>query len=175
MKRFVAPIAVIALLGGIVVTTLTAYAKGAVPTVGKKVPPFSMTDTKGKKHTDKTLLGKVVLLDFWATWCGPCKAASPTMQKLHAKYAKQGFVMIGANTGEQEKGPKNAIDYAKEHKYTYTFTYNNDKLTESWGVQGIPYFVLIDRKGNVLRVDTGFDPSMESALEKSVVAALKAR
>lgn len=176
MKKAIPLFAVLAVSAAAVLTTMNAYAQNNKgPVVGKPVPAFSMTDLAGKKHTDRTLRGKVVLLDFWATWCGPCKAASPTMQKLHQSYSKQGLVVIGANTWEQTKGIKPSQDYAKKHNYTYTFTHGNDNLAESWGIRGIPHFVLIGRDGKVLRVDTGFSPKVGQDMEKAIQAALKAR
>ncbi len=140
------------------VTALTAVTGVfAKPVVGKAVPAFSMTDLAGKKHTEKSLKGKVVIIDFWASWCGPCKKVSPILQELHTAYAKKGLVIIGANMGEQAgKSKQIAAEYAKKNKYTYAFTVENDKLATAWGVTGIPHFVVIDKKGIVRRVDTGF-------------------
>ncbi|MBS1706385.1 MAG: TlpA family protein disulfide reductase [Armatimonadetes bacterium] len=138
-------------------TSIAGMSLAAAPELNKAVPAFKMTDLKGKVHTNKSLAGKVVLLDFWASWCGPCKKASPLMQKLHDKYAKKGLVVIGVNTSEEPgKSKATAASYAKEHKYTYNFTFENDALAKSWGVTGIPYFVLIDKKGVVRKIQTGF-------------------
>lgn len=116
---------------------------------GKTAPAFSMKTTDGKTLNNANLKGKVVLLDFWATWCGPCKAASPTMQKLHKQYAAKGLVVVGVDVMEDGNAKQLASAYKAEHKYTYTFTYDNDALANKWGVKGIPQFVLIDRKGVV--------------------------
>lgn len=140
---------------------------------GKPFPSFKMTDTTGKVHTNASLKGKVVLLDFWATWCGPCKAASPTMQKLHEKYAKQGLVVIGANTFERPNDRAGAAaKYKKEHSYGYTFTKENDKLAQQLGVNGIPFFVFIDRKGVVREVATGFGAGESPAQFEEIVKKL---
>lgn len=141
--------------------------------VGRPAPAFKMTDTKGKVHTNKSLKGKVVLLDFWATWCGPCKAASPTMQKLHAKYAKKGLVVVGANTFEEGDSKSAAIKYMKEHKYSYTFTYGNDALARALGVRGIPAFVFLDKTGKIAKALVGFGgqrPAEMEALVKNLLA-----
>lgn len=142
--------------------------------VGKKVPAFSMKDLKGRALSDQSLRGKVVLLDFWASWCGPCKMASPTMQALHKKYAAKGLVVIGANAmdeGSTTEAPK----YAKEHGYTYSFTSRNDAFAQKLGVQGIPAFVFIDRKGVIRRVQTGWNmkesPKLFEATVKQLLAA----
>lgn len=137
--------------------------------VGKPLPAIKMTDLLGKKHTNASLKGKVVLLDFWATWCGPCKAASPTMEALHKKYAKQGLVVIGVNMGEDKPGKAAAAGYSKEHGYTYNFTYDNDVLASKLGVQGIPFFVFVDKAGVVRQVETGFSSAQSpAAFEASV-------
>lgn len=155
MLKRTLPFALLACLGA------ASYA--AAPEVGKPIPAFSMTSIAGKKMTNASLKGKVVLLDFWATWCGPCKAASPTVQALHKKYAGKGLVAIGANTFEESIDKKFAAGYAKEHSYNYTFTFGNDKLANSWGVTGIPFFVLIDQKGVVRWIGRGFNPQSTPA------------
>ncbi len=157
-----------------------ALAGGIDDKVGKPVPPFSMTTVGGKKITNKSLKGKVILVDLWATWCGPCKQASPTMQRLHMTYGKRGLVVIGADTFENSKDAKTnvkgAIAYAKEHKYTYTFTANNDKLAAAWGVDHIPYFILIDKKGVVRKLfNQGTIPGWDTALEASVKSLVAAK
>lgn len=158
--------------------SLLAQTKVNPPKLNKPVPAFSMTDLAGKTHTNKTLLGKVVLLDFWASWCGPCKAASPSMQRLHKELGSKGLVVIGANTFESFDGGteaaqralsrKNAAAYQKEHGYGYTFTIFNDKLAESWGISGVPSFYLIDKKGTVVWMSNGWRSTHESTLRTQI-------
>ena len=150
--------------------TLAASALAQDPSslVGKPAPAFKMTDTKGKVHTNASLKGKVVLMDFWATWCGPCVAASPSMQKLHDKYASKGLVVIGANTYERTNADGAAKKYATEHKYSYTFTKKNDTLAKKLGFMGIPGFVFVDKKGIVRHVQTGWGSELEPVFEKKI-------
>ena len=141
----------------LVTTAANAQNPGLDKWVGKKAPQFTLIDINGKKHTNASLKGKVVLLDFWATWCVPCMAASPTMQKLHTTYGSKGLVVVGADTFEQTDptGKSNAVAYKKKHGYTYTFAYNNDALAGSLKIGVIPAFVLIDKNGIVRNVWTG--------------------
>ena len=145
--------------------------------VGKPLPRFSVTSTQGARVTNASLKGKVVLLDFWATWCGPCKAASPQIQRLSMNYGKRGLFVIGADTYEQGvKGT--AAPYAKRHGYTYTFTEGNDGLATALGATSLPAFVLVDAKGVVRKVWTGlplnFDPkSLYTEIEAAVKPLLK--
>ncbi|MBL8088079.1 MAG: TlpA family protein disulfide reductase [Chthonomonas sp.] len=153
---------------------LSACLFAAGPQLRQPLPAFSMKDLAGKTHTNKSLKGKVILLDFWATWCGPCKQASPMMQRLHTKYAKRGLVAIGANAFEKSEDKSFAEGYRKEHKYTYTFTFGNSKLADSWGITGIPYFVLVDKKGVVQWIGRGFNgATMESELSKAIDGLIK--
>ncbi len=153
----------------------TSFAQDLNHLVGKPAPAFKMTDTSGHVWTNKSLKGKVVVLDFWATWCGPCKMASPTMQKLHQKYASKGLVVIGAETFENG-APAGAKAYAKEHKYTYTFTTNNDELTKKLGIEAIPAFVIIGKDGKVARTETGVPSNIDMlypSFEKTIKSLLK--
>jgi thiol-disulfide isomerase/thioredoxin len=135
---------------------------------GKALPHINMTAVSGRKITNRTLRGKVVIIDFWATWCGPCKAASPVIQKMQSKYGKRGLVVIGADVWEQNKTSKPAKDYAKAHGYTYTFTYNNDDLAKKLSIEGIPTMLIVNRHGRIARVQVGYGSDLESILEKTL-------
>lgn len=147
---------------------------GRSPLEGKPLPAMKMVDVNGKTHTNATLKGKVVLLDFWATWCGPCKAASPTMQALHKKYAKQGLVVIGANAmdGSAAESKKKSIAYKNEHKYSYTFTHGNDKNAQTLGVRGLPTFIFVGRDGKVAKVQVGFGEALATQFDQTVKTLL---
>jgi thiol-disulfide isomerase/thioredoxin len=119
---------------------------------GKTAPAFSMKTVDGRTVSSRTLKGRVVLLDFWATWCGPCKAASPSIEKLKKTYAAKGLAVFGADALEPTPGADKAKAYAKEHRYSYTFTYDNDAVTKSFGISSLPAFVLLDRTGKVVFV-----------------------
>lgn len=142
--------------------------------VGKAVPTFSMKSTAGKTINNSSIKGKVVVLDFWATWCGPCKAASPSMQALHKKYSSKGAMIIGAGGMENKKGPDLSAKYAKDNKYTYTFTYDNDQMMKDWGIESIPQFIIIDKKGKVRYSITGWDKNKSAAQFDKYVSALLA-
>lgn len=149
-----------------------AFAQDPESFEGKKLPAFSMKDTAGKAITDKTLRGKVVLIDFWATWCAPCVAASPMINRLHQKYAKQGLVVLGANISDKAGA---AAKYKKEHKYGYTFTTGGETLARALRVQGIPAFIFVDRNGKIADVQVGTSPGLEAQFEATLKRVLAAK
>lgn len=147
----------------------------------KSFPDFTMTDIEGKTWTKAQLKGKVLLVDFWATWCGPCKMASPIMEALHKKYGKSGLVVIGANCSERDKDgkitntPAAARGYVDEHHYSYLFTYGNDGLKKAVNIQGIPTMFVVDKKGVIRFVQVGFADTLQQILEKPIEAALASK
>lgn len=150
-----------------------AFAKGPSSFVGKAIPAFSMTSITGEKLSDKSLRGKVYVLDFWATWCGPCLEASPSMDRLQRKFKAQGVRVIGANVSESN--PKAAKEYTKKHGYTYTVTMGstNEKLAQALGARGIPLIMVVGKDGKVAKVYEGFGAGVEKELEATITSLLR--
>jgi len=152
----------------------TQLARGKL--VGKKAAPLEVEAwVNGSPLTDADLKGKVVLLDFWAVWCGPCVATFPHLREWNAKYADKGLVMIGMtryyNYEWDEKGGKAVrsqgkvspedeqamlVKFAEANKLTHRFgVQKGNAMTEYYGVTGIPQAVVIDREGVVRMVKVG--------------------
>lgn len=131
---------------------------------------FSLKTIDGKTLTQRTEKGKVVLIDFWATWCTVCKQATPVMQALHTKHSKSGLVVVAANALEEDgkKGPQASKEYKAKGAYTFPFAYNADALLDRWGGAGLPTIVLIDRKGVVRFTADYWDAKIKSSLEAMV-------
>jgi thiol-disulfide isomerase/thioredoxin len=145
---------------------------GLTKAVGKPLPKLSMKTTDGAKLTNASLKGKVVLIDFWATWCGPCKLASPAIQKLHANYGGRGLYVLGNDTFEYgAKGT--AAKYRKKEGYTYAFTERNDNFALSLGVKSLPAFVLVDKKGIVRKVWSSIPTGGADQLYTTIEAEVK--
>ncbi|MCE2881931.1 MAG: TlpA family protein disulfide reductase [Planctomycetaceae bacterium] len=137
---------------------------------GDAAPDFALKDLAGAEVTLASLKGKVVLLDFWATWCGPCKMAMPTIQKLHDEYKDKGVVVLGVNTWEQQ--PDAARKYIEQKKFTYGCRFSGDALAEAYGVPGIPTLVVIGKDGKVAMAEVGLADSSGDSLRKAIDAAL---
>ncbi len=140
---------------------------------GDPAPAFKLKTPEGKEVTLASLKGRVVLLDFWATWCGPCKMAMPHVQSLHEKYQGKAVSVIGMDTWE--KGPADiAQKYMEQQKYTYGLLLKADELAAAYGISGIPTVVLIGPDGKVLYTSVGFGDHGQEKLAELIDKALAA-
>ncbi|HRO71247.1 MAG TPA: TlpA disulfide reductase family protein, partial [Chitinophagaceae bacterium] len=122
-----------------------------------------------------SLKGKVVVVDFWATWCGPCKASFPGMQKMVSKYKDKDDVrFIFVDTWERvENKEKNAADFIAGNKYSFHVLMDNDnKVVEDFKVEGIPTKFVIDKDGLIRFKSVGFDGS-DDKLVKELTAMIE--
>lgn len=124
--------------------------------IKKEAPNFSLVNRNGETVSLSDLKGKVVVLDFWATWCGPCKVSFPGMQAAVNKYKDDKEVeFLFINTWQREKNYKELVDnFITENKYTFNVLFDemNDRAkatTTAYDVQGIPHKVIIDKQGNI--------------------------
>ncbi|MFZ4573537.1 MAG: TlpA family protein disulfide reductase [Phycisphaerales bacterium] len=134
--------------------------------VGSEAPDWALKDGDGNEVKLSGLRGKVVVMDFWATWCPPCVAAMPHVQALHEKYADKGVKVYGANTFERSDAKK----YMTDKKYTYGLLLKADKVATQYKVTGIPTFYVIDKTGKIVFAAVGMPD--ESRLEKVIEDAI---
>ena len=136
---------------------------------GDAAPAFTLKDLDGKDVSLASLAGKVVLLDFWATWCNPCKAAMPFIQKIHDEYKGKGVMVYGVNTGDTKDGA--AKKYMAEKGYTYPCLLAGDDLAnKSYGTSAIPTLVVIGKDGKIAMVEVGFggDQKIRAAIDAAL-------
>lgn len=141
---------------------------------GVSAPSFSLRDLKGRTHSLSQYKNKVVLLNFWATWCEPCKKEFPHFQRFSNNYSKQGLKVLAVSIDE---GRSAANVGPTIYRYGYRFTVLLDKEGRVVNLynpkQHCPYSVLIDRRGQIRMQHQGYNPGDEQGLEKMIVRLLK--
>src|SRR5258707_15384714 len=113
--------------------------------IGKGAPDFTLTGTDGKAYRLKDYQGKLVVLNFWATWCAPCRLETPLLQKTYARLQNAGLVIVGIDQAE-DVAPVNS--FVKEFSLTYPILLDSDlTTTQAYGVVGLPTSFFLDSKG----------------------------
>lgn len=125
------------------------------PEFPRPAPNFSVTSLTDETVTLENYKGKVVLLDFWATWCKPCVQTMPSLQKLHDRFSTKNFSVLGISI--DERGEKKVKAFAKKHRLTYPIFLDakTNPAWESYNVKVIPAMFLIDASGQIVQQWTG--------------------
>ncbi len=123
----------------------------------KPAPNFELPDVNGKRVRLSDFKGKVIILDFWATWCPPCRAEIPGFIELYNKYKDKGVEIIGISL--DEGGVKDVLPFMKEFGVNYHILIGNYKVTQDYGgIRGIPTTFVIDKKGYIRAKYVGYRP-----------------
>jgi cytochrome c biogenesis protein CcmG, thiol:disulfide interchange protein DsbE len=149
MRKVVLLLVVIAVAVGLyeLARHQSAAKGGPAGTAGSTAPAFTLTDIDGKPLSLAGYKGKVVLLDFWATWCVPCQAEIPHFVEFQNNYAAQGFQVVGIS---MDDGPDPVHPFYQQYKMNYPVAMGSTQLAESYGgILGLPVTFLIDRDGRI--------------------------
>jgi peroxiredoxin len=155
---------VAALCSALVVSSLVGASSSLAPT-------FTLPSRAGDTVSLEQFKGKVVMLNFWASWCGPCRTEMPLLEQMHKRYSALGFSMVGVNV---EANTKDAERWLQETPVSFPVLFDRDsKVSKLYDVSAMPSTVFIDRKGNVRYLHRGYKAGDEGEYLNQIRALLK--
>jgi cytochrome c biogenesis protein CcmG, thiol:disulfide interchange protein DsbE len=159
---------------GALVTAVALLGEAASATgIGESAPPFVLPTTSGESVALDKLKGRVVYVDFWASWCGPCRRSFPWMNELQQKYGERGLTIVGVNV---DKRRPDAQRFLAQTPATFTIVYDESgKAPEAYAVKGMPSSYLIDATGKVVAVESGFRDEQKAPIEEQIRAMLPSK
>ncbi len=126
---------------------------------GETAPDFSLESFGGETMSLSQHKGDVVMINFWATWCGPCRQEMPILDELYSRYERAGFQLLGVNIDDE---PQRAKDMIAELGVSFPVLFDDTKaVSELYQVQAMPVSVMVDREGKVRYVHHGYKPGYE--------------
>src|SRR5262249_29040042 len=128
-------------------------AKPKLLPVGEVAPDWKLNDAAGQTHTLSDYRGKVVVMDFWATWCEPCKEIMPRMQKLYEKYSNHEVVVFGVNSWEQ----KDPAAFMQKKHFSYPVLVKGEEIADSYQVTILPSVYVVGIDGRIIYSHVGVD------------------
>jgi peroxiredoxin len=138
---------------------------------GGPAPDFRLADLTGKQVALSDYKGKVVVLDFWASWCGPCREELPVLERLNKSYAGQGLVVLGVNIDNQASAAK---DFLKKLPVTFPVVHDAEKqVAKQFAPPTMPSSYIIDRSGKLRHVHAGYKASDAAKIETEIKELLK--
>ena len=157
-------------IAGMLATLLLALPAVAAAPSGP-APQFTLDARGGSQLSLAQYKGQVVMINFWASWCGPCRQEMPLLEDIYKKYSKLGFTLIGVNV---EPDSKAADDWLKQTPVSFPILYDrNSKVSQLYDVSGMPSTVIIDRKGNLRYLHHGYKPGDEGEYLNNIRAMIR--
>jgi peroxiredoxin len=153
------------------IVAAVAIALPAWAGTGAPAPQFTLSSNAGKDVSLAQYKGQVVMINFWASWCGPCKEEMPLLESIYKKYNRLGFTMIGVNV---EPDSKAANEMLKQTPVSFPILYDTDsKVSKLYEVAGMPSTVIIDRTGTLRVLHRGYKPGDENEYMDSIRALIR--
>jgi cytochrome c biogenesis protein CcmG/thiol:disulfide interchange protein DsbE len=143
------------MIRGILAVLLLAFVVAIPARAADPAPNFSLTTGEGKTVDLSKLKGKVVVVNFWATWCGPCRSEIPGMLEVYDKYKSKGLEIVGISLDRD--GWKVVRPYVEKTKMTYPVVLGDESVVKAYGgIEAIPTTFVVDKKGNIVEKHVGY-------------------
>jgi peroxiredoxin len=153
------------------VVAALALALPALADPNSSAPQFTLNAKGGRDVSLAQYKGQVVMINFWASWCGPCRQEMPLLESIYQKYNRMGFTMLGVNV---EPDSKAADEWLKQTPVSFPILYDRDsKVSKLYNVAGMPSTVIIDRHGNLRKLHRGYQPGDENEYLDSIRALIR--
>lgn len=144
---------------GALFTAFTATTLASSGLTGQQAPDFALKSSTGENLRLSEYRGDVVMINFWATWCGPCRQEMPLLDDLYARYERVGFTLLGVNIDDDSRRAMQMID---ELGVNFPVLFDASKnVSKLYDVQAMPVTVLVDREGTVRHIHHGYKPGYE--------------
>lgn len=144
---------------GATLSVLAAASLASSGLTGAPAPDFVLKSSTGENLRLSEYRGDVVMINFWATWCGPCRQEMPLLDELYVRYERVGFSLLGVNIDDD---PQRAMDMIADLGVNFPVLFDNRKeVSKLYQVDAMPVTVLVDREGNVRHVHHGYKPGYE--------------
>ena len=153
----------------VLVASAVAVVSGASATV-TPAPDFTLKSATGENIKLSELRGQVVMINFWASWCGPCRQEMPLLDALHDRYAPMGFTLLGVNV---EKDSSKARQLLEDVPVNFPILFDQkNQVSKDYDVVAMPSTVLVDRDGNIRYIHRGYKPGDENAYQDMIRAVI---
>jgi peroxiredoxin len=171
MKAIIISTLVVAACGGTSKDTAAPAERGQTASTGTPAPALVLPASTGEQIDLRDLEGKVVIVDFWASWCDPCKDELPVLDAMYRKHRERGLEVLAVNIDEEREDAEALL---KRLQVSFPILYDADQSAVSaWAPPKMPTSYIVDRDGTISVVQAGFEPTEAKKLEETVLSHLE--